>query len=103
MSTLRYGCRATNPVREMHGGMFTEPTEKRQAHENPLTLDEMITLQEAAEYSGLTKGSLYNYIKSGRLKARRIGWQWLTTYAAVDEYLSSRSFDNIPKKYRNRS
>ena len=70
---------------------------------DPLTIGELITLAEAAEYAGLTKGSLFNYIKSGRLKAKRVGWQWLTTIAAVDEYLASRSFDNIPKKYRDRS
>jgi len=70
---------------------------------DPLSIGELITLQQGAEYAGLTKGSLFNYIKSGRLKAKRVGWQWLTTIAAVDEYLASRSFDNIPKKYRDRS
>ncbi|RRR75227.1 MAG: DNA-binding protein [Candidatus Viridilinea halotolerans] len=70
---------------------------------DPLTIGELITLQEAAEYAGLAKDSLNDYIKRGRLKARRIGRFWVTTEAAIDEYLNSRNVENIPKKYRNRS
>jgi excisionase family DNA binding protein len=67
---------------------------------DPLTVGELITLADAAEYAGLDKGSMHNYVKRGRLKAKKLGWQWVTTRAAVDEYLTSRSLDNIPKKYR---
>ncbi len=67
---------------------------------DPLTVGELISLQEAAEYAGLTKGSLHDYIRRGRLRAKKIGAQWVTTRAAIDIYLSSRSLDNIPKKYR---
>ncbi len=70
---------------------------------DPLTIGELISLHDASAYSGLSRGSLYNYILSGRLKAKRIGYQWLTTQAAVDEYLSTRSLENIPKKYRDRT
>jgi excisionase family DNA binding protein len=70
---------------------------------DPLAVGELITLQQAAEYAGLTKRSLNDYIKRGRLKAKRVGLFWLTTHAAIDEYLASRSLDNIPKKYRNLS
>ena len=67
---------------------------------DPLTVGELISLREAAEYAGLTHDSLQGYIRRGRLKAKKLGSQWVTTHAAVDEYLQSRSFDNIPKKYR---
>ena len=67
---------------------------------DPLTIGELISLQEAAEYAGLTKDSLQGYIKRERLKAKKIGNFWVTTYAAVDEYLQSRNVQNIPKKYR---
>jgi len=70
---------------------------------DPLMVGEIISLQEAAAYAGLSKGSLYNYAMRGRLKAKRVGAQWVTTRAAVDEYLQSRSFENIPKKYRKDS
>ena len=78
-------------------------TDPNEAQPDPLTIGELITLQEAAEYANLSKRSLNDYIKRGRLKARRVGLFWLTTRAAVDAYLSSRRFNNIPKKYRNRS
>jgi excisionase family DNA binding protein len=67
---------------------------------DPLTIGELISLQQAAEYARMSKGSLYNYAMRGRLKAKRVGAQWVTTRAAVDAYLQSRSFENIPKKYR---
>jgi hypothetical protein len=34
------------------------------------------------------------------LRAKRLGPIWVTTRAAVDEYLQSRNFENIPIKYR---
>ena len=67
---------------------------------DPLTIGELISLQEAAEYAGLKKDSLHDYIKRGRLKAKKIGRFWVTTHAAIDEYLQSRSLENIPKKHR---
>lgn len=70
---------------------------------DPLTVGELITLQEAAGYCGLTVKSLRNYALQGRLKAKKFGPIWVTTHAAIDEYLQSRSFENIPKKYRHRA
>lgn len=67
---------------------------------DPLTVGELITLQEAAEHAGLSRDAIHGYIKRGRLKAKKKGWIWMTTRAAVDEYLASRSLANIPKKYR---
>ena len=67
---------------------------------DPLTIGELLTLAEAAEYAGLTKGSLLVYAKNGRLKAKRRGWMWFTTQAAIDEYLASRNLESIPKKFR---
>ena len=69
---------------------------------DPLTVGELITLQEAAEYTGLAKESIHAYVKRGRLKAKKRGWMWFTTKAAVDEYLASRSLENIPKKHRQK-
>ena len=70
---------------------------------DPLTIGELISLQEAAQYAGLTKGTIHSYAKNGRLKAKKIGWMWVTTHAAIDEYLASRDLESIPKKYRDRS
>ena len=96
-----YHSHSIAPCTEHHGGM-AEPNDNKEPVD-PLTVGELITLAEAAEYAGLAKGSLYNYIRSGRLKARQIGNFWVTTRAAIDEYLTSRSLDNIPKKYRDQT
>ena len=68
---------------------------------DPLTIGELITLAEAAEYAGLHRDTLHNYAKRGRLKAKKIGKFWVTTKAAIDEYLFSRSLENIPTKHRS--
>ncbi len=68
---------------------------------DPLSVGDLISLQEAAEYAGLEKSTLHGYAKRGRLKAKKIGWMWVTTRAAIDEYLASRDIESIPKKYRD--
>jgi excisionase family DNA binding protein len=50
----------------------------------------LITLKEAAEYSGLSYAYLRRIARTGRLKARKVGMQWLTTRDAVDRYIASR-------------
>ena len=70
---------------------------------DPLTVGELITLTEAAEYAELSPGSLQGYAKRGRLRARKLGNTWVTTRAAIDMYLASRSLDNIPKKHRDQT
>jgi excisionase family DNA binding protein len=77
----------------------TEPNDN-QSLNDLLTVGELISLQQAAEYAGLSKNSLLVYVRNQRLKAKKIGSQWVTTYAAVDAYLHSRNLDTIPKKYR---
>jgi hypothetical protein len=59
---------------------------------DPLTVGELISLQIAAEYANLSVVALRAYAERGRLRARKIGSQWVTTRAAIDEYLSSRSW-----------
>jgi excisionase family DNA binding protein len=67
---------------------------------DPLTIGELISLQEAAAYCGLSKHSLLTYARNGRLRAKKIGSQWTTTRTAVDEYMRSRDLESIPKKHR---
>jgi excisionase family DNA binding protein len=82
-----------------HSAMAHDETNQPPEHD-PLTTGELISLQEAAKYAGLSKHSLLTYARNGRLKAKKIGSQWTTTRAAIDEYLRSRDLDSIPKKYR---
>ena len=55
-----------------------------------LKASELITLKEAAKYSGLSHNYLIELANRGRLKAQKYGRFWLTTRAAVDEYVASR-------------
>jgi len=80
---------------------MAEPNDNQEPID-PLTVGELISLQEAADYAGLARDSLQGYIKRGRLRAKKIGSQWVTTHAAIDEYLASRDLESIPKKYRDR-
>ncbi|NNJ13339.1 helix-turn-helix domain-containing protein [Chloroflexales bacterium ZM16-3] len=57
---------------------------------DPLEVGSLISLAEAAEYAKLERGTIHDYVKKGRLRAKKIGSQWVTTYAAVDEYIESR-------------
>jgi excisionase family DNA binding protein len=51
---------------------------------------ELITLKEAAEYSGLSYSHMRHVAKKGRLEAHKMGMQWFTTREAVDRYIASR-------------
>ncbi len=82
---------------------MTNPADNQPDALDPLTVGELITLQEAAEYAELTRDALQGYIRRGRLRARKLGSQWVTTRAAVDAYLASRDMNSIPKKYRKDS
>jgi hypothetical protein len=57
---------------------------------DPLTIDELITLPEAAKLSGLSHGLLKDIAQSGRLRAKKYGRAWVTTLAAIEEYKKSR-------------
>ena len=80
--------------------MTNDETNNLQPELDPLTIGELISLQQAAEYANLEKKTLHNYARSGRLRAKRLGPIWVTTRAAVDAYLQSRHNENIPIKYR---
>lgn len=65
--------------------------------------DELIPLSEAAVVSGLTMTHLGLLARQGRLNARKIGRNWVTTRRAVKEYLGdseARSRDPYKRKRR---
>ena len=49
--------------------------------------DELISLAEAAAMSGLSLKHLGLLARQGRLKARKIGRNWVTTKQAVADYV----------------
>jgi excisionase family DNA binding protein len=50
--------------------------------------DDLISLAEAAEISGFTQPHLSLLARRGKLWAIKIGRNWLTTKAAIEEYLA---------------
>ncbi|NWJ99008.1 MAG: hypothetical protein HXX20_25000 [Chloroflexi bacterium] len=58
---------------------------------DPLTIGELISLAEAAQLSGLTQDYLKKIAQSGRLRAKKIGRNWVTTKMSVEVYKNTRS------------
>jgi hypothetical protein len=52
------------------------------------SLDELITLREAAEISGLSVSHLRLLVRRGDIWGTKLGHNWFTTAPAVKEYLS---------------
>jgi excisionase family DNA binding protein len=59
------------------------------AKQIPLS-DNLISLAQAAEYANLKAEFLRQLAVDGRLKAVKIGRNWVTTRSAVDTYLDNR-------------
>jgi len=57
---------------------------------DPLTIGELITLGEAAKFCDLTQGYLKDIARRGRLRAKKSGHYWLTTQAALEDYLKTK-------------
>ena len=51
------------------------------------SLDELISLREAAELSGLSAGHLRLLVSRGEMWGVKLGRNWVTTTKAVEEYL----------------
>ncbi len=63
--------------------------------------EDLIPLSEAAAISGLTRQHVAFLARSGKLRAQRIGRFWVTSRAAVEEYLGDaheRSKDPLKNK-----
>lgn len=55
------------------------------------TPHELISLADAAQRYGLSPTYLRTIARNGRLRAVKVGRDWLTTPADVEAYLASRS------------
>lgn len=51
-------------------------------------LSDLITLQEAAEFCGLSNSHLRLLARKGTIWATRLGHNWFTTQKAVQDYLA---------------
>lgn len=60
--------------------------------------DELISFTQAAELYGFSTGYLRELAIRGRMQAKKIGSQWLTTPADVEDYIKSRTVRGVYKK-----
>ena len=59
---------------------------------------QLITLSEAAELSGLSHSHLRLLVRQGRIWGARLGFGWVTTEAAVKKYLATERRPGPKKK-----
>lgn len=60
--------------------------------------DELMTLTQAAETYGYSGDYLRRLAEKGRLRARKLGRQWLTTADDVETFILSRERRGVYKK-----
>lgn len=80
-----------------------EPTDEETAQEDLRPEPESLlywSLAEASRASGLAVTTLRNQIHNGRLKAVKIGRNWIVTRTSVEQYLGSRRINAKPVKLR---
>ena len=63
-------------------------TEQTNKSEDQPRLDELISLSEAAELSGLSPDHLRRLVRKGELWGKKLGRNWVTTVHAVNEYIA---------------
>ena len=65
-----------------------------------LKLDDLISLSEASEMSGLTQPHLALLVRQGKLWGRKIARNWVTSKSALNEYVAQERKPG-PKPQKN--
>lgn len=60
--------------------------------------DDLLTLAQAAQYYGFSGDYLRRLAEKGRLKARKLGRNWLTTSDDMEVFIQSREPRGVYKK-----
>ena len=70
--------------------------------------DDVMTIDELAAYLKLSKSSLYQFARAGKVPGVKIGEQWRFQKSAIDEWMRSRTKtlaktpgQKAPKKNKN--
>lgn len=61
--------------------------------------DDLVTLSQAAEAYGFSSDYLRRLAEKGRLRARKFGRNWLTTYDDMKTFIESREPRGVYKKH----
>lgn len=62
-------------------------------------LEELISLSQAAELSGLSADHLRRLVREGELWGKKLGRNWVTTAQAVNEYIARNRKPGPKPKY----
>jgi hypothetical protein len=62
------------------------PDKRKSDDTNQPSLDDLISLADAAERSGLSPSHLRHLVTTGEIWGKKLGRNWFTTAQAVDEY-----------------
>lgn len=73
------------------------PSRNKGNHIDRPSFDELISLKEASKFCDLSPDHLRRLAEKGEIWARKIGRNWVTTKASVQEYLA-RNVKPGPKK-----
>ena len=60
-----------------------------------MILNDILTLKETAQYLRVTKQTVYNMIKKGRIKAHKVGREWKFFMSDIMAYLELTSSNRI--------
>lgn len=55
----------------------------------------VMNIHEASSYLGVSKGTLYEMARNGRIPAVKIGGQWRFYRKAVNRWLTEKSYQNV--------
>lgn len=58
-------------------------------------MSDILTLKDTAQYLRVTKQTVYNMVKKGRIKAYKVGREWRFFRSDIMEYLESTSRNRI--------
>jgi excisionase family DNA binding protein len=61
--------------------------------------DDVMTIEELAAYLKLSKSSLYQFARAGKVPGVKIGEQWRFQKSAIDEWMRSRTTPPQPKAH----
>ena len=53
-------------------------------------MEKLYTVQEVADYLGLSRKTIYRYLKAGKLKAKKVGAEYRITQSQLDELLNGK-------------
>ncbi len=66
--------------------------------ETPITIKKYYTTQEFADLLGVSRITIFNRIKKGQIKAKKIGRNYIIPYENIESYFLGELSDKIKKE-----